>query len=451
MMNISGLIKAGILLISAAGISFSGTISVKADDDTIPQIKTIAVNSYWDFTGKLEYVYNIDIDNDGVKEQTASYVSLEPGTIIESFYDIYDGGTEPVTLYITRSNDHVHYALHVIQDQTAGECYIGYEYTNMFGSRALYKLYPQESSEPMAEYYGDGDETGTGMTISEYTKFMKNITFLDELAYGKSDTDGDAEVTLNDASMILSHYASDAAGLKSDLNAAQKNAADTNSDGTIALIDASDALSLYAQKAAGLLDTVIAPRNVKPDAYYAGYYYTLITGELESTLYYDIDNDGVKETIARYHNTNLDGSDVMAQDYVYQVYDNGIYCDTFGFNPSAGMVKVTHSLIRDYNTNEVYLASITSRCVAMYGYATICREFPKLNDGSDGHILSINVNATDESQFVIYGVETSEQEVRDYISNLEIINPCDNKENELAIFDYIRNTYTSDTVSCTAE
>ncbi len=451
MMNISGLIRTGILLISAAVIVFSGAMPVKSADGTIPQTKTIAVDSYWDFTGELEYVYNIDIDSDGVKEQIASYISLEPGTIIESFYDIYDGSSEPVTLYISRSNDHVHYALHIIHDQTTGECCIGYEYTNMFGSRALYRLYPEESSEPMAEYYGDGDETGTGMTISEYTSFLKNISFLDETAYGKGDTDGDAEITLNDASMILSHYASDAAGLKSDLNAAQKNAADTNSDGIIGLSDASDALSLYAQKAASLLDTVIAPRNVKPDACYAGDYYTLITGELESTLYYDIDNDGVKETIARYHNTNLDGYTVMAQDHVYQVYDNGVYCDTFGFNPSAGMVKVTHSLIRDYNTNEVYLASVTSRCVAMYGYATICREYPKLNDGSDGHILSINVNATDESQFVIYGVEASEQEVRDYISNLEIINPYENEESELAVFDYILNTYTSDTVSCTAE
>lgn len=442
MMNISGLIRTGILLISSAVIAFSGAMPVKAYDDTIPQTKTIAVDNYWNFTGELEYVYSIDIDSDGVKEQIASYVSLEPGTIIESFYDIYDGSSEPVTLYISRSNDHVHYALHIIHEQTTGECCIGYEYTNMFGSRAFYKLYPEESSEPMAEYYGDGDETGTGMTISEYTNFMKNITFLDEIAYGKSDTDGDAEITLNDASMILSHYASGAAGLKSDLNAAQIIAADINSDGFIGLSDASDALSLYAQKAASLLDTVIVPRNVKPDAYYAGYYYTLITGELESTLYYDIDNDGVKETIARYHNINLNGSDVMAQDYVYQVYDNGVYCDTFGFNPGAGMVKVTHSLIRDYNSNEVYLASITSRCVAMYGYATICREYPKLHDGSQDHILSINVDATNESKFTINSIETSEQKVRDYISNLEIINPYENEENELAIFDHILNTYT---------
>ncbi len=65
----------------------------------------------------------------------------------------------------------------------------------------------------------------------------------------KGDVDGDGAVTLTDAALVLTHYASTSAGLGSDVD---KEAADVDGDGRVQLSDASAILMYYAMSAASM-------------------------------------------------------------------------------------------------------------------------------------------------------------------------------------------------------
>ena len=147
--------------------------------------------------------------------------------------------------------------------------------------------------------------------VKKYENYMKNVNFLDEMAYGYGDVDGDAEITVSDATAILSNYAATAAGLSSNRTDLQEQAADFNQDGIISVEDAVETLSLYAEHAAGIIDTVLLPATIKRDSNYGGINvatdsnpFPLQEGTLESTFYLDIDDDGKKETIGRYNHIN---------------------------------------------------------------------------------------------------------------------------------------------------
>ena len=71
----------------------------------------------------------------------------------------------------------------------------------------------------------------------------------------KGDVDENGEISVDDASYILTEYARTAAGLSSILNENQLIAADIDANSSISVDDASYVLSYYAQNSAGLNPT----------------------------------------------------------------------------------------------------------------------------------------------------------------------------------------------------
>ncbi|MBQ8724291.1 MAG: hypothetical protein IJY74_01295, partial [Oscillospiraceae bacterium] len=76
------------------------------------------------------------------------------------------------------------------------------------------------------------------------------IILEDKFTLGDADCDGD--IDLNDAVLVLTHYAGVSAELEPKLSDAQLAAADVNADGNVNLADASAILSYYSKQASGL-------------------------------------------------------------------------------------------------------------------------------------------------------------------------------------------------------
>lgn len=430
---------------TAGTMAFSGiavnTQYVSAENEVFPE--TMIIENY---TGYFQRSFNIDIDNDGQKEEIGYYyIGSQDRYAISDVYYVYNGGSEPYTLYKRINNVHKGFKLHVVQDNNTGETFLGYIYKDMFKSSALYKFSSDKQEQLVFGYFGpDSGKSDDGVSLEEYYAYMDNVTFLDQTAYGKGDIDGDADITISDASTILSCYAYNLAGLPLEINDIQKDAADMDKDGAITISDASTALSLYAESAAGLIDTLILPSIMKEDTF-IGIECNIESnivrdGELESIFYLDIDNDGKKETIGRYDNTNLantSGIKIQADPYVLQVYDNGKFYGTFGFDPSNRMVNYTYVLIADHNINETYLASITHRCAAGYGSASIQKEYPSNTAGDRVFYASYDFNSEiyeNKHEYGINGNKVTGQELLDYIDNIEIISPYEGEKDQFSVF-----------------
>lgn len=433
------LLKMGAAIISGV-ICFSvyadSTLHTSADTPNIPEIKSIELDGFYGsnpytYTGTMQKLLNIDVDNDGEKEIIACYKGCciedseksdgSKRDNIDGFYDIYDENSDtPQTVYHERLSIHSHPETHIIRDDSTGKNFIGFinDSAYSFGS-----IYPTHESIVF-------DST------EQHDSYLKNMTFLDEVAYGKGDVDGDADITISDATAMLSYYAENAAGLPTEINDIQENAADMDKDGEITISDATTALSLYAEHAAGIIDTPILPSSVHFDGVnqYDGYY-SLTTGDLESVFYLDIDNDGAKESVGRYINTNLENTFAMhSAPYVYQVYDNGRFVDTYGLN--TGIYRTQFVLISDHNINETYIACLTEGGIASdFHFAVIDREYPKLSsvmeydffeEGNETFRMGNDLTDVDRAEFL------------EYISNLEIIDPYGDVTEDLYLFKYHR-------------
>ena len=124
------------------------------------------------------------------------------------------------------------YEFHIIQDKNINETFLGYIYTNTFGSEMLYRFYSDNQSKLISSYNANTDGSDK---LEAYKTYMNNVDFLDEMLYGHGDVDGDADVTVSDAVSILSYYAATAAGQSPSFTELQKQAADFNQDGIVAV------------------------------------------------------------------------------------------------------------------------------------------------------------------------------------------------------------------------
>jgi len=365
-----------------------------------------------EYTGTFQKEFHIDIDGDEEKE-IIGYYSINSNEYAQtSIYYVFDSDSEPSILYKKLHNDHMRYEFHIIQDKNTNETFLGYIYTNTFGSEMLYRLYLNNQGELVSGYDAvvdppDPDE------VKKYENYMKNVNFLDEMAYGHGDVDGDAEITVSDATTILSYYAATAAGLSSNRTDLQEQAADFNQDGIISVEDAVETLSLYAEHAAGIIDTVLLPATIKRDSNYGGINvatdsnpFPLQEGTLESTFYLDIDDDGKKETIGRYNHINSVGYNQISMDCVFQVYDNGIFEGSYG-NAIDGMTFQETALVYDHNINKYTLANYWSRMVALCGAASL--EDAYSQDESSYWGITVSSSTTEKPTICINGKEATEQ------------------------------------------
>lgn len=401
--------------------------SASAQDVLFPE--TIQVEEY---TGTFQKEFHIDIDSDGEKETIGYYYvgSKRDGYSISDVYSVFDTNSESYTLYKRISNDHMNYKFHIIQDKNTGETFLGYIYTDMFGSEMLYRFYSDNQSKLISSYNANTDGSDK---LQAYKTYMKNVDFLDEMAYGHGDVDGDADVTVSDAVATLSYYAATAAGQSPSFTELQKQAADFNQDGIVTVEDAVKTLSLYAEHAAGIIDTVLLPATTRKDSNSSSPY----GGTLKSIFYLDIDDDGKKETFGQYDHINL--SYKLSSDCIFQVYDNDVFQGSYGVGNDHTNLWET-MLVYDHNIDKIYLADYFSRPAGAYGYTFLRNIYPSYNEssnwgvsvyGSHSNVFEININ----------GKDATEQELYDYLNQLEFISDPEEKESILNQFKLIITNY----------
>ena len=417
------IVQLGLGVAAAALLAAVQPCSASAQDVLFPE--TIQVQKY---TGTFQKEFHIDIDSDGEKEAIGYYYvgSKRDGYSISDVYSVFDTNSESYILYRRISNDHMNYKFHIIQDKNTNETFLGYIYTDMFGSEMLYRLYSDNQSKLINSYNANTDGSDK---LQAYKTYMNNVDFLDEMAYGHGDVDGDADVTVSDAVATLSYYAATAAGQSPSFTELQKQAADFNQDGIIAVDDAVKTLSLYAEHAAGIIDTVLLPATTRKDSNSSSPY----GGTLKSIFYLDIDDDGKKETFGQYDHINL--SFKLSSDCIFQVYDDGTFQGSYGVGNDHTNIWET-MLVYDHNIDKIYLADYFSRPAGAYGYTLLKDIYPSYNEssnwgmsvyGSHSNVFEININ----------GKDATEQELYDYLNQLEFISDPEEKESILNQFKLI--------------
>lgn len=440
------ILQLGLGVAAAALLAAVPPCSASAQDVLFPE--TIQIEGYKG-TGTFQKEFHIDIDGDGEKEAIGYYYvgSVADQYAISDIYSVLDNDSESYVLYKAIPNQRVQHKFHIIQDKNTDETFLGYIYTNTFGSEMLYRLYSDNQSKLINSYNANTDGSDK---LQAYKTYMNNVDFLDEMAYGHGDVDGDADVTVSDAVSILSYYAATAAGQSPSFTELQKQAADFNQDGMISVEDAVKTLSLYAEHAAGIIDTVLLPANIRRDSSFGNTNvatdsnpFPLKKGTLESIFYLDIDNDGKKETIGRYNHINSVGYNQISMDRVFQVYDNGVFHDSYGATID-NMNFWKTMLVYDHNIDKAYLINYWTRPAARYAYAVLADIYPSYNQsnwnicvssdspsGSHSNTAKININ----------GKEATEQELYDYMNQVEFISDPEEKEDILNQFKEIITIY----------
>lgn len=437
------ILQLGLGVAAAASLVAIQPCSASAQDVLFPE--TIQVEEY---TGTFQKEFHIDIDGDGEKEAIGYYYVGSPNQYpISGIYSISDNGSEPYILYNRTANQRENCKIHIIQDKNTNETFIGYNTIVTNRSDSLYRLYSDNQSKLIINYRAEIDDSNK---LEAYKTYMKNVDFLDEMAYGHGDVDGDADVTVSDAVATLSYYAATAAGQSPSFTEPQKKAADFNQDGIISVEDAVETLSLYAEHAAGIIDTVLLPANIRRDSSFGNTNvatdsnpFPLKKGTLESTFYLDIDNDGKKETIGQYNHINTVGHNQVAMDRMFQVYDNSVFHDSYGATID-NMNFWKTMLVYDHNIDKAYLINYWTRPAAMYAYAVLEDIYPSYNQsnwnicvssdspsGSHSNAFKININ----------GKEVTEQELYDYMNQVEFISDPEEKESILNQFKLIITNY----------
>lgn len=426
------ILQLGLGVAAAALLAAVPPCSASAQDVLFAE--TIQVERY---TGTFQKEFHIDIDGDGEKEAIGYYYvgSKRDGYSISDVYSVFDTNSESYTLYKRISNDHMNYKFHIIQDKNTGETFLGYIYTDMFGSEMLYRLYSDNQSKLINSYNANTDGSDK---LQAYKTYMNNVDFLDEMAYGHGDVDGDADVTVSDAVVTLSYYAATAAGQSPSFTELQKQAADFNQDGIVTVEDAVKTLSLYAEHAAGIIDTVLLPATTRKDSNFSSLY----GGTLKSTFYLDIDDDGKKETFGQYDHINL--SYKLSSDCIFQVYDDGTFQGSYGVGNDHTNIWET-MLVYDHNIDKIYLADYFSRPAAAYGYTFLRDIYPSYNESSNWGISvssdSPSGSHSNTARININGKEATEQELYDYMNQVEFISNPEEKEDILNQFKEIITIY----------
>lgn len=259
------------------------------------------------------------------------------------------------------------------------------------------------------------------------------------------DMNEDQEVSVSDAVEILTIYAKSAAGQSPSVTERKRFVADVNYDDRITVEDAVYVLTYYAKTAAGLSPSweslgISMPQRCPEIASHKGTYTTKTeTGNLVNVSFLDIDDDGEKETIAKY---KVDGQ--YDHSYFYNVYEQDGSVNTYEGRSGNSSKSERITLVYDKNIDKKYLANIEyfslywdgeglnlTRCDGGHvaSYYTLNTKYPKYPN-----LVELNTS----TEFAISSNPVTLEEARNYFENIEIL---DSDERNLANWysNYLKN------------
>ena len=257
------------------------------------------------------------------------------------------------------------------------------------------------------------------------------------------DMNEDQEVSVLDAVEILTIYAKSAAGQSSSVTERKRFVADVNYDDQITVEDAVYVLTYYAKTAAGLSSSweslgISMPQRCPETVSYTN---KTETGNLVNVSFLDIDDDGKKETVAKY---KVEAHGYESDDcYFYNVYEEDGSVNTYDGQSRNSSKTSLITLVYDKNIDKRYLANIEyfssywdgegssltrydGKQVASYYTLNTKNAYPK----------QIELNTSTE--FTISGNPVTLEEAQNYFENIEIL---DSDERNLAnrYYNYLKN------------
>ena len=263
------------------------------------------------------------------------------------------------------------------------------------------------------------------------------------------DMNEDQEVSVSDAVEILTIYAKSAAGQSPSVTERKRFVADVNYDVQITVEDAVYVLTYYAKTAAGLSPSweslgISMPQRCPEIASHKRTYTTKTeTGNLVNVSFLDIDDDGEKETIAKY---KVDGQ--YDHSYFYNVYEQDGSVNTYDGRSWNSSKTSLITLVYDKNIGKKYLANIErffkywngqGLSLIRYDGKQVASYYTlNTNNGYGGYSYPIPVELNTSTEFTISGNLVTLEEARNYFENIEIL---DLDERNLAnwYYNYLKN------------
>lgn len=283
----------------------------------------------------------------------------------------------------------------------------------------------------------------TFVSVPLYHPVKADAVSMDDMG----DMNEDQEVSVSDAVEILTIYAKSAAGQSPSVTERKRFVADVNYDVQITVEDAVYVLTYYAKTAAGLSPSweslgISMPQRCPETASYKRIHTTKTeTGNLVNVSFLDIDDDGKKETVAKYKaEAYWYESNYI---YFYNVYEEDGSVNTYDGRSGYYNKPEYSTLVYDKNIDKKYLANIEYFSLYWDG------EGLNLTRCDGGHVASYytlntknaypkQIELNTSTEFTISGNPVTLEEARNYFENIEIL---DSDERNLAnrYFNYLKN------------
>lgn len=280
----------------------------------------------------------------------------------------------------------------------------------------------------------------TFVSVPLYHPVKADAVSMDDMG----DMNEDQEVSVLDAVEILTIYAKSAAGQSSSVTERKRFVADVNYDVQITVEDAVYVLTYYAKTAAGLSPSweslgISMPQRCPEIASHKRTYTTKTeTGNLVNVSFLDIDDDGEKETIAKY---KVDGQ--YDHSYFYNVYEQDGSVNTYDGRSGYYNKPEYSTLVYDKNIDKKYLANMEYFSLYLDGEGSSLTRYDGKQVASyytlnteNAYPKQIELNTSTE--FTISGNPVTLEEARNYFENIEIL---DSDERNLAnrYYNYLKN------------
>lgn len=276
----------------------------------------------------------------------------------------------------------------------------------------------------------------TFVSVPLYHPVKADAVSMDDMG----DMNEDQEVSVSDAVEILTIYAKSAAGQSPSVTERKRFVADVNYDVQITVEDAVYVLTYYAKTAAGLSPSweslgISMPQRCPETVSYTN---KTETGNLVNVSFLDIDDDGEKETIAKY---KVDGQ--YDHSYFYNVYEQDGSINTYDGQSWNSSKTSLITLVYDKNIGKKYLANMEYFSLYWDGEGSSLTRYDGKQVASyytlntkNAYPKQIELNTSTE--FTISGNPVTLEEARNYFENIEIL---DSDERNLAnrYSNYLKN------------